>query len=84
MINTENQDSTYICKNKKRDITLDVMKTSLVMGMIAAHVFQLCYIGNNKLILSFSLFINIITFSSFIFVFECSSQIAYINKYKRK
>lgn len=34
----------------ERDIKLDVMKTLLVAGMITAHVFQLCYNGNNKYI----------------------------------
>lgn len=70
--------------NKKRDLTLDVMKTLLVIGMITAHVFQLCYMGNNKMISLFSLFMNIITFSSFMFVFGCSSQIAYFNRYKER
>lgn len=67
---------------KDRDITLDFMKTVLVLEMITAHVFQLCYSGGNKYIAAFSLFINVVTFSSFLFCFGCSSQLAYLGKYK--
>lgn len=58
------------------------MKTVLVLEMITAHVFQLCYSGGNKYIAAFSLFINVVTFSSFLFCFGCSSQLAYLGKYK--
>ena len=67
-----------------RDITLDLMKTLLVLGMITAHVFQLCYSGGSKCIEAFSFFINIVTFSSFMFCFGCSSQLAYLGKYKNR
>lgn len=67
-------------KNENRSLTLDIMKTMLVLGMIAAHVFQLCHSGGNKLIGLFSLYINIITFSSFMFCFGCTSYIAYFAK----
>ena len=58
-------------------MTLDIMKSILVLGMIAAHVFQLCYVGGNRYIALFSLYINIITFSSFMFCFGCTSYLAY-------
>ena len=41
-----------------RNLTLDIMKSALVLGMIAAHVFQLCYEGENRFVGLFSLYIN--------------------------
>ena len=67
--------------NRNRDITLDVMKSLLVIGMITAHVVQLCYVGGSKLVALFSLFINVVTFSSFMFCFGCASWLAYFRKY---
>lgn len=66
----------------KRDLTLDFMKTMLVIGMITAHVFQLCYSGDSKFVSVFSLYINMVTFSSFMFCFGCSSQLAYIGRFE--
>lgn len=70
--------------NRNRDITLDLMKSLLVIGMITAHVVQLCYVGGSKLVALFSLFINVVTFSSFMFCFGCASWLAYFRKYQEK
>lgn len=67
-----------------RDITLDLMKSLLVIGMITAHVLQLCYVGGSKLVAAFSLFINMVTFSSFMFCFGCAAWLAYFRKYPNK
>ena len=69
---------------KNRDITLDLMKSLLVIGMITAHVLQLCYVGGSKWMAAFSLFINMVTFSSFMFCFGCASWLAYFRKYPDK
>ena len=50
--------------------------------MITAHVFQLCYSGDSKFVSVFSLYINMVTFSSFMFCFGCSSQLAYIGRFE--
>lgn len=68
----------------RRDVTLDFMKTMLVVGMITAHVFQLCYSGGSKLVFVFSTFFNMLTFSSFMFCFGCSAQLAYLGKYENR
>ena len=67
---------------KNRSLALDIMKSVLVLGMIAAHVFQLCYGGENRFVELFSLYINIITFSSFMFVFGCTSYFAYFKNHR--
>ena len=69
---------------KNRDITLDLMKSLLVIGMITAHVLQLCYVGGSMLVAAFSLFINMVTFSSFMFCFGCAAWLAYFKKYPDK
>ncbi|MGG7131502.1 hypothetical protein [Clostridium perfringens] len=52
-----------------RNRSIDFMKTILVFGMIEAHVIQ--FLGNqlNKLQYINSIFINLITFSGFMFCF---------------
>lgn len=69
-------------QHTNRDLTLDVMKSLLVIGMIQAHVIQLCLGTASWIASAFSLFINIITFSSFLFCFGCASQFAYFGRYE--
>ena len=69
-----------------RNVELDMFKLLLVIGMIAAHVFQLLYNYNGDMISNvvwkFSMFINAITFSGFLFAFGCATQLAYLRKTK--
>ncbi len=73
-------------KNKlnSRNVELDMFKLLLVIGMIAAHVFQLLYNGETgrSMIWMFSTYINAITFSGFLFAFGCAIQLAYLRKPK--
>lgn len=63
-----------------RDKSIDFMKVILVIGMIEAHVIQ--FLGNlsNKLQSINSDFINLITFSGFMFCFGYVSNIVYFKK----
>lgn len=40
-------------QNKERNLSLDIMKTILVLGMISAHVFQFCYKYSEPIFLIF-------------------------------
>lgn len=65
--------------NVSRDISIDVLKTLLVIGMITAHVYQLCTLPT--LVMGvFSLYINWITFSGFLFVFGYLNYKIYLSK----
>ena len=67
---------------KERDRSIDLLKTFLVIGMILCHCFQL--IGqSNKISDIISMFINLITFSGFLFCFGYAVSIAYLNKDKK-
>lgn len=71
---------------KRRNLELDLFKLLLVVGMIAAHVFQLLHNGksNGSMIWMFSTYINAITFSGFLLAFGCATQLAYLRKTKDK
>lgn len=63
-----------------RDRSIDFMKTILVFGMIEAHVIQFLGDKLNKLQYINSTFINLITFSGFMFCFGYVSDIVYLKK----
>ncbi|HAT4257873.1 hypothetical protein P5F61_08120 [Clostridium perfringens] len=63
-----------------RDRSIDFMKTILVFGMIEAHVIQFLGDKLNKLQYINSMFINLITFSGFMFCFGYVSNIVYLKK----
>lgn len=66
----------------ERDNSLDIMKTLLVIGMVLAHSFQLLQVGDchPAVVTYFSSYINIITFSSFVYVFGATTWLAYLRK----
>lgn len=66
--------------NDKRDSSLDIFKGFLIIGMIFAHIIQ--FFSNWSFFLDYyiSMYINIITFSGFMFSFGYVSQIAYLKK----
>lgn len=67
----------------KREKSIDFFKTLLVIGMITAHCIQ--FLGNmdTKIQYIISLFVNLITFSGFMFCFGYASNIAYFKKEKQ-
>ena len=73
---------------KQRNYSLDYMKAILVILMILAHCIQLIFNNSNSpniisfLLLKISLFVNITTFSSFLFMFGYVFQIAYLSNYE--
>lgn len=69
-----------ICK--RRDTALDLFKTLLVVGMVWAHCYQLLSGETSIIEDSLSLYVNLITFSGFMFAFGWASQIAYFSKLK--
>lgn len=69
-------------KKKNRDRTIDLFKSILVVGMISAHVFQFFNGVSNKIIWLYSQYINMITFSGFLFCFGYSCNLVYMNKKK--
>ena len=73
-------------KLNSRNIELDMFKLLLVIGMIAAHVFQLLHNGETgrSMIWMFSTYINAVTFSGFLLAFGCATQLAYLRKPKDK
>lgn len=86
-MSTQLSDNNTIAKNINfRNVELDMLKIILVVGMIAAHVFQLLYNGDmfSRVVGKFSLFINAITFSGFLFAFGCATQLAYLRKPRNK
>ncbi len=70
--------------NNTRNVELDLFKLLLVIGMIAAHVFQLLHNGETgrSMIWMFSTYINAITFPGFLLAFGCATQLAYLKKPK--
>lgn len=66
---------------QERDNGIDIFKGLLVTGMVYAHVLQFfCDFGLYPGARSVSDFINVITFSGFVFSFGYVSQIAYYSK----
>lgn len=61
------------------DTSLDLLKGILVLGMVAAHIVQFFPSGGSASA-GFSNYINLITFSGFMFVFGCTCSIAYLFK----
>ena len=68
-----------VTQSKSHDTSLDLFKGVLVCGMVAAHVVQFFPSGGN-VSEAFSTYINLITFSGFMFVFGCTCSIAYLFK----
>lgn len=66
----------------KRDRSMDLMKCVLVLGMIIAHVIQF-FSESNFIANGFSIYINMITFSGFLFCFGYVCNIAYLKKNKK-
>lgn len=80
-------ESIQIVKSvNSRNVELDMFKILLVIGMIAAHVFQLLYNEDmfSRVVGKFSIYINAITFSGFLFAFGCATQLAYLRKARDK
>lgn len=79
--NLYQKDLTYGGK-MKRDRSIDLMKFVLVIGMILAHVIQ--FFGENTYITTFiSNYVNMITFSGFLFCFGYVCNIVYLKKDKK-
>lgn len=58
-----------VMQARARDESLDLFKTMLIYGMIATHVIQLLAIAPAAGLVFFAEFINLITFSGFLFAF---------------
>lgn len=67
-------------KPAPRDHAIDCFKTLLVLGMLAAHTIQLAMRTENQALLAFSRYINLVTFSGFLFSFGYVNQLAYFPK----
>lgn len=65
---------------KERDRPIDFFKVLLVIGMIIAHCIQLLGQNYSKVGITVSNFINLITFSGFMFCFGYAVNIAYLQK----
>lgn len=59
---------------------MDFFKALLVFGMILAHTIQLAMHTENQVLLVFSRYINLVTFSGFLFSFGYVSRLAYLEK----
>lgn len=62
-------------KNVTRSSALDIFKGLLVFGMILAHVIQILGGRNNYLLTAISNYINLISFSGFLFAFGYAQAI---------
>lgn len=68
---------------KERNYSLDFLKVLLTVGMIIAHSVQ--FLGRpSKVSFLFSEFINLITFSGFMFCFGYAVSISYLKKEKKQ
>ena len=67
-------------KNVTRSSALDIFKGLLVFGMILAHVIQILGDRNNYLLTAISNYINLISFSGFLFAFGYANYFAYFSK----
>ena len=63
----------------KREKNIDLFKAILVLGMILAHVIRELIPGN-KVLNSIRDYIELISFSGFLFCFGYSSYLAYLSK----
>lgn len=63
-------------------MSLDLFKTLLVVGMVWAHCFQLLSSSHYPFETVLSIYVNIVTFSGFMFAFGWGSEIAYLRKTK--
>ena len=64
--------------NKGRNISIDLFKGILIILMIISHILQLLFFSKNELL--FNKFVNLITFSGFMFSFGYVTYFAYISK----
>jgi hypothetical protein len=64
----------------QRDISIDLFKTFLVVGMVSAHVIQFLAQKNLTFLSPFSDYINLISFSGYLFAFGYSTYLAYFQK----
>lgn len=64
----------------RRSIHIDIMKGLLTIGMILAHVWQLLGNGQQWVLNQFSLLINLVSFSGFLFCFGFAVWYAYFSK----
>ncbi len=71
---------TQLSKNVTRSSALDVFKGLLLFGMILAHIIQILEITNNSLLNAVSKYINLISFSGFLFAFGYGNYFAYFSK----
>lgn len=71
--------NTSALQANSHDTSLDLFKGVLVGGMVAAHIVQF-FPSGGTVSESFSAYINLITFSGFMFVFGCTCSIAYLFK----
>ncbi|MFC5452167.1 acyltransferase family protein [Paenibacillus aestuarii] len=66
---------------RQRDQVIDVFKGLLVLGMVYTHILQFfCHFDKHHLAEVFQNYVNIITFSGFVFSFGFVCQKAYYNK----
>lgn len=72
--------NTQLSKNDTRSSALDVFKGLLILGMILAHIIQILDITNNYLLKAVSTYINLISFSGFLFAFGYANYFAYFSK----
>jgi len=63
-----------------RDYSIDIYKGILVVLMIFAHVIQFMAEKNIKILSLISLYVNLTTFSGFLFAFGYVCEIAYFRK----
>jgi hypothetical protein len=67
-------------KNVTRSSALDIFKGLLVFGMILAHIIQILGNRNDYLLSAISKYINLISFSGFLFAFGYANYFAYFSK----
>ena len=65
----------------KRELKIDLIKTVLVLGMILSHTLDF-FITRNSFIGGLSSYLNLVSFSGFLFVFGYNAYNAYIKKEK--
>ena len=66
---------------KQREIGIDVMKALLVLGMVYCHILQFFMdLGKQPLADHVTQYINVVTFSGFVFVFGYTGYMTYLSK----
>lgn len=68
-------------EKSKRDNKIDVLKGILTVLMIVAHIFQ--FFSTNLLLDKFGKYVNLTTFSGFMFCFGYVCYIAYADSSKK-